>query len=142
MSNNMQLLAFSAVSLSPLAVTSAVAEPKLLALGALLQLGLGCITVNSLPKEAVGITSVEKAAIAKLVTTSTTNRLTRLALGSVHLWAAVALASRHTKRAKEDLSGELHGGALGYLKSAANLGGTLVLCLAAAVWISSGYYGQ
>lgn len=128
--------------LSPLATTSALAEPKLTALGVALQLGLARVTVNNLPKNVGGIAQVEQSALAKLVTTSTTNRLTRVALGSVHIWASICLAARHEKSLeKTEKRGEESRG-MALLRSVASLGGSLVLCLLAGVWISSGYYGQ
>jgi hypothetical protein len=137
-------LALTAGLFSPLAITSALAEPELTALGFLLQLGLGRITVNKLSKGAMGVAKIEETALAKLVTTSTTNRLVRVVLGSVHVLAAISLAERRVKAWQQQASDEQDKkqGVAGILRSAANIGGTFLLCFMAGIWISSGFYGQ
>lgn len=143
MSEALQGVALFAGLCAPLAVTSTLHEPKLTGLGLLLHLGLARITINALPKDALVSASVEAAAIASLVSTSSTNRLCRLALGSVHILAAVALAARHAstvqKSAKDE---EKKDRKVQLLRSAMNFGGVLILCVLAGMWLSSGYYGQ
>ena len=86
--------------IAPLAVTTAVPQPGLFALGTALQALLAHMTFT----EVAGPLNkaAEASALSKLVTTSTGNRATRLALGAVHVLvrphraAAAPPPPRHT----------------------------------------------
>ena len=105
-------------------------HPWLAILQAALGFYLAKITVNGqAPVPAAYDKAAEKRALDALVTTSPRNRTVRVAMGSCNLLAAVLYAARVAKSNKE--KGEALEWSL-----------TLLLCIAAGVWISSGYYGQ
>jgi len=142
----MALLRGTATFCAPLAVTTAWYHPSVTAVGVALQYFLASITYNSLqnPKQINKL--LETAAISSLVTTSSTNRITRFLLGLVHTYAAISLSFRSQKtfdaknqQKKESTTVEkLQTGVWQML----TFGGTLALTSIAATWFSSGYYAQ
>ena len=118
---------------TPLLVTSTAAQPTLTAIGMALQLWLARITSNvpSSPIAAASEAKIMETAITSLVTTSTNNRLTRLGLALVHLAAAVAMGRRGEEKSEATM-----------LCRILNSLGVLALTTMAAVWMSSGWYGQ
>ena len=76
----------------------------------------------------------ETAAVKGAFITSSGNRLTRLALGSVEILAAVLFASRTAKQSLVP-SIPVLGSVLSWL-------GVLSLCFLGAIWCISGMYGQ
>ena len=147
-------LTFSA----PLILTTLYHQPYLTTCGILLQYFLALRTYNPLQNSSTINQSLETSAIRSLVTTSTTNRTTRLLLGTVHILAAISLASRSQihfnskifAARKETARGEItttsqsplmaHAARWGW--QVLTMGGTLMLTTTAAIWLSSGYYGQ
>ena len=172
-------LTFSA----PLIITTLYHQPYLTTFGILLQYFLALRTYNPLKNSSTINQSLETSAIRTLVTTSTTNRTTRLLLGTVHVLAALSLASRSqihfnnkifAAARGETARGETTGGEITTTTTTTNsatttttsksslmvqiqkevrfaarwgwqvltMGGTLMLTTTAAIWLSSGYYGQ
>jgi hypothetical protein len=130
---------------SPLMTTSLYHHPYLTAVGVLLQSYLAKITYTSLPKDtalvsgAAALSSVEQMAMQSLVTTSPTNRRTRLLLGLVHLIAGTSLAWR----SQHDLDKNKQPWSWSSLAwQSCSMGGIVVLFSVAATWLSSSYYGQ
>merc|ERR1711865_510456 len=121
---------------TPLLVTSTAAQPALTAVGMALQLWLARITSNvpSSPIAAASEAKIMETAITSLVTTSTNNRLTRLGLALVHLAAAIAMGQRGEEKIDQSEAT--------MLSRIINILGVLALTTMAAVWMSSGYYGQ
>ena len=126
---------------TPLMLTSVYHHPYLTAVGVLLQSYLAKITYTSLPKDTalVALSSVEQMAMQSLVTTSPTNRRTRLLLGLVHLIAGTSLAWR----SQHDLDKNKQPWSWSSLAwQSCSMGGIVVLFSVAATWLSSSYYGQ
>ena len=122
---------------TPLLVTSARDEPALTAGGMALYGALAYLTTT---KPATPVSATHEAmqlarAAPTAVATSRANRLTRLALGGVHVWAAAALASRDAALADVRTASAV--GAL-----ALNCVGVAALSLLAVVWAGSGFLGQ
>ena len=116
--------------------------PWLCVLQAALGFLLGRLTVNgNAPVPKSYDKAAEKRALDALVTTSPRNRTVRVAMGSCNLLAAVLYAARAAKARKDKEAGEEEG-SVGVGTAAAEWTLTLLLCVAAGVWISSGYYGQ
>ena len=139
----MALLRGTATFCAPLAVTTAWYHPSVTAVGVALQYFLASITYNSLQNPTQINKLLETAAISSLVTTSSTNRITRFLLGLVHTYAAISLSVRSQKtlnqQKKESTTVEkLQTGVWQML----TFGGTLALTSIAATWFSSGYYAQ
>ena len=154
-------LTFSA----PLILTTLYHQPYLTTCGILLQYFLALRTYNPLQNSSTINQSLETSAIRSLVTTSTTNRTTRMLLGTVHILAAISLASRSQihfnskifAARKETARGEITTTSQSPLMAhiqkelrfaarwgwqVLTMGGTLMLTTTAAIWLSSGYYGQ
>ena len=154
-------LTFSA----PLILTTLYHQPYLTKCGILLQYFLALRTYNPLQNSSTINQSLETSAIRSLVTTSTTNRTTRMLLGTVHILAAISLASRSQihfnskifAARKETARGEITTTSQSPLMAhiqkeirfvarwgwqVLTMGGTLMLTTTAAIWLSSGYYGQ
>ena len=93
----MALLRGTATFCAPLAVTTAWYHPSVTAVGVALQYFLASITYNSLQNPTQINKLLETAAISSLVTTSSTNRITRFLLGLVHTYAAISLSFRSQK---------------------------------------------
>lgn len=74
----------------------------------------------------------------------TPNRIVRAALGSVHVYAAIALARRFKKHWDQSASEgeEGGGGGLAWAWTAYEVVGLLALLHLAGIWFSSGYFGQ
>ena len=144
MAVTMALLRGTATFCAPLAVTTAWYHPSVTAVGVALQYFLASITYNSLQNPTQINKLLETAAISSLVTTSSTNRITRFLLGLVHTYAAISLSFRSQKALKNQLQKEsttvekLQTGVWQML----TFGGTLALTSIAATWFSSGYYAQ
>ena len=133
----MALLRGTATFCAPLAVTTAWYHPSVTAVGVALQYFLASITYNSLQNPTQINKLLETAAISSLVTTSSTNRITRFLLGLVHTYAAISLSFRSQKKESTTVE-KLQTGVWQML----TFGGTLALTSIAATWFSSGYYAQ
>ena len=154
-------LTFSA----PLILTTLYHQPYLTTCGILLQYFLALRTYNPLQNSSTINQSLETSAIRSLVTTSTTNRTTRMLLGTVHILAAISLASRSQIHFNSKIFAARKETARGEITTTSQLplmahiqkeirfaarwgwqvltmGGTLMLTTTAAIWLSSGYYGQ
>mmetsp|Transcript_74711 Transcript_74711/g.173054 ORF Transcript_74711/g.173054 Transcript_74711/m.173054 type:complete len:128 (-) Transcript_74711:289-672(-) len=108
----------------PLAITSYKTEPVALGLG----MGLSAILARlTTQKPSEGVTSEIGNALSSLVMTSPLNRAVRISMGIVYLYAACRFADRDSKD---------------WVGSPLNWAGTLMLCFAGVLWLSTGFYGQ
>jgi len=124
---------------APLVVTSAVPLPQLTAVGIAANLLITRMTTarTSCPVSAAAETKTLGANIKSLVITTDANRATRGVLGAVHMAAAVAMGARGSS--VQDPSS---GAGVFALWLMLHIVGVLVLMLAAAIWLFSGWYGQ
>ena len=130
---------------SPLLLTSTLAQPGLTAVGFALQLYLAKITVTS-PSSKLSASheaGILTHNIKSLVTTSSTNRAVRGALGMVHVLAAVAMGARGDKAlSSADDAAQPQSTAVAAASFALSSFGIFALSIMATVWLSSGFYGQ
>lgn len=122
---------------TPLAITTLYHHPYLTAIGVALQTYLAKLTYTKLLNPHLISKQVEETAMASYVTTSGTNRLTRVLLGIVHVFAGASLAKRSQIDSNEE--GEK---SFNIFWQTINFCGILLLFSTAGTWISSGYYGQ
>jgi hypothetical protein len=131
--------ALAAGSMVPLVLTLAPVELVALGAGSALIAALCRMTFadGALSK---GAEKIEAAAADRVVMTSSGNRLARLLLGSLYLYAAVTFASRWTGGSALQQLLALEVGAVG--KTALVWSGCLVDCYCAGIWLSTGADGQ
>ena len=86
--------------------------------------------------------ALEAASAAELITTSSGNRLTRAAIGTVHMLAAISMARRGQQALDRAAAkaGDLT--VTDGLWQVANFAGVLLLTTVSTGWLSTGYYGQ
>lgn len=128
----LQTMGFFGAANAPLLITSVSSLPLLTGSGVLLSVWLLQQTITPPPP----LTEINKAqehkALNSLVITSSTNRLTRAAIGCIHVYAALAMANRWNKL----------DAVFSWLDQGKEMMGLLSLCTLGAVWLSSAYYGQ
>ena len=133
-----KVAALATVTITPLVLTAAPHEPIALAVGC--GLAATIIRMTFQPTATAGFEEkVEAKAARDVVMTSTGNRLTRLALGSTYLYAAITFASRWTKEARARGSlFELHPAGMLMLAFA----GCFVDMYVGGIWLTTGAEGQ
>jgi putative Ca2+/H+ antiporter (TMEM165/GDT1 family) len=128
-----------AATVGPLIMTSVRHEPKAVAAGTALSLLLSKMTFNIGSPPSAFDAKLESVALGKNMITGDANRYTRMLLGCIYLYAAVKFSARSARSEKERVQSKAQTPLLSKLGSWT---GTSVLCMVAAVWISTGYYGQ
>jgi hypothetical protein len=123
-------------SLAPLVVTSVRHQPMTVAAAAVLSAALGKMTFNLGGVPTSFDTGLEKSALGRLVTTSSTNRITRILLGCCFVHGATTMSFRSAKAcSSREEPGPLW-------KVLQRWAGCAAMVFIGATWLSSGYYGQ
>lgn len=150
------MVKLAGLTLTPLVVASAQTDPAVPIAGAALAAALIKQTVNSGEAPASYDKAAEISALKRVHGTSTANRCTRVALGTVYYYSAVTTYQRLTGHSSvtsywpqftESASTLLQKGA--YLNSlrvfgieAAKACSALTLLYIGGIWLSSGYHAQ
>ena len=141
------IAALAVGTVTPLALTLYPREPEALLAGVILAGALVSMTFNpSGPPPKAYDKAVEQRAIENVVMTSDKNRVVRLGLGSVYLYAASTFAIWMTNTAGASgskLAARLYARELGAVgELVLTWTGCLVDTYIAGIWMSSGYCGQ